>query len=151
MDIKIEKSNEKNVPWELLLLADPSKEAIEKYIHSGECYVAFQDGKIIGAYVLLRRVESIMEIMNIAVKEEMQNKGIGKLLIADAARRAKDKGMKKLLVGTGNSGLKQLAFYQKCGFKEVGIKKDYFIQNYPEPIFENGVQCRDMIILEMVL
>jgi len=29
----------------------------------------------------------------------------------------------------------------------VGIDIDYFSKNYPEEIYENGIQCRDMIRL----
>ncbi|MBT8233378.1 MAG: hypothetical protein KJN84_12165 [Bacteroidia bacterium] len=32
--------------------------------------------------------------------------------------------------------------------KEIqGIEKDYFIDNYKQPIFENGIQCKHLIIL----
>lgn len=31
------------------------------------------------------------------------------------------------------------------------IHHDYFIDNYAEPIFENGIQCRDMVRLGIKL
>lgn len=57
--------------------------------------------------------------------------------------------MDTLVVGTGNSSFDQLALYQKCGFRMKGIIEDYFIEHYEEPIFENGIQCRDMIRLSL--
>ena len=57
-----------------------------------------------------------MEIMNIAVVEHLQE-GIGKKLLSHAIETAKGYGMSKLEVGTGNSSVSQLAFYQKCGFR----------------------------------
>ncbi|GMQ30855.1 hypothetical protein [Algoriphagus confluentis] len=45
----------------------------------------------------------------------------------------------------------QLALYQKTGYEIVGIEKDFFIQNYPEPIFENGIPCKHKIILEKTM
>ena len=150
-DIKIKKIDSREAPMELLLLADPSQEAINKYLKGGNCFVACEGDEIVGAYVMISRNRDEFEIMNIAVAEKRQNEGIGKLLVLDTIKRAKKEGAKKLLVGTGNSSTGQLAFYQKCGFKISGIKKDYFIKNYKESIFENGVQCKDMIMLELAI
>jgi ribosomal protein S18 acetylase RimI-like enzyme len=46
---------------------------------------------------------------------------------------------------------KQLALYQKVGFKKIGVRKSFYVENYPEPIFEKGVQLRDMIVLKKEL
>ena len=40
---------------------------------------------------------------------------------------------------------------QKCGFRITGIDIDFFIRCYQEEIFENGIQCRDMIRLTQYL
>ena len=56
-----------------------------------------------------------------------------------------------LEVGTGNAGIGQLALYQRCGFSIESIEKDYFVRHYPEPIYENGIECRDMVRLRMEL
>lgn len=55
----------------------------------------------------------------------------------------------ELMIGTGNSSINQLALYQKCGFRVIGVERDFFINNYDEPIFENGIQCVDMIRLSI--
>ncbi|MDO8529766.1 MAG: GNAT family N-acetyltransferase [bacterium] len=150
-DIRIKKIDSSEAPMKILLLADPSKESIKKYLKKGSCFAAYEKNTVIGAYILISPKKEIMEIANIAVDKSMQNKGVGKILIKDAIKRAKKEGMKKLLVGTGNSSINQLVFYQKCGFRISGIKKDFFIKNYKKPIFENGIQCRDMIMLEIIL
>ena len=59
---------------------------------------------------------------------------------------AKKMGATELLVGTGNSSLSQLGLYQKCGFRMSYIKAGFFA-SYPEPIYENGIQCLDMVVL----
>jgi ribosomal protein S18 acetylase RimI-like enzyme len=138
-------------PMELLLLADPSPSIIKAYLDRGECYVAELENRIIGAYVLLPTRPHTVELVNIAVAEEHQGKGIGKKLISDAIQNAKKHGYKIIEVGTGNSSINQLALYQKCGFKMVGIDKDFFIKHYQEKIYENGIQCRDMIRLSQDL
>ena|ERR1035437_2724006 len=143
--------NKNELPWELLLLADPSKKTIERYIYESDVYIALINNEVIGVYVLTIISEGIIELKNIAVDKNHQGQGIGKRLVLDAIQRARNKEVKRIEVGTGNSSLSQLALYQKCGFRIVGVKKDFFIENYPEEIIENGIQCLDMIRLAMDL
>lgn len=65
----------------------------------------------------------------------------------DAINRAKANRSKRIEVGTGNSSLKQLAFYKKCGFKIADIDRGFFPRNYKDEIIENGIKCTDMIRL----
>lgn len=145
--------NDEDLPWELLLLADPTKERVDEYVKRGECYVAAEDddGSVNGTYTLLFHHDNSVEIINIAVKNNMQGKGIGKTLVLDIIDRCKRRQVHLLEVGTGNSSIDQLAFYQKCGFRITGVEKDLFTKQYSEPIEENGIRCRDMIRLSMDL
>lgn len=131
----------------LLLLADPSRKLVEAYLGSGTCFVAEMDKRMIGVYVLLQKGPELIEIMNIAVDERHHGKGIGKQLIGHAISHAREQGYKTIEIGTGNSGIGQLALYQKCGFRITGIDRDFFNINYTEAIYENGIQCQDMIRL----
>jgi len=132
-------------PMDLLLLADPSRILVEEYIQRGECFVAESGGQIIGVYVLLPTRPETVELVNIAVKESEQGKGLGKQLVIHAIEVAKSKGYRTIEVGTGNSSIGQIALYQKCGFRITGVDIDFFIRHYSEAIFENGIQCRDMV------
>ncbi|MEK5442369.1 GNAT family N-acetyltransferase [Fredinandcohnia sp. FSL W7-1320] len=132
-------------PMDLLLLADPSRILVEEYIKRGECYVAESDGQIIGVYVLLPTRPETVELVNIAVIKTRHGKGLGKQLVIDAINVAKSKGYRTIEVGTGNSSIGQIALYQKCGFRMNGVDIDFFIRHYSEEIFENGIQCRDMV------
>ncbi len=136
---------------QLLLLADPSEKAIRKYLAEGECFVSVDGSRIIGTYVLMPRSNNAMELINIAVIGKEQGKGLGKLLLKHAIKEARRSGAKRLFVGTGNSSLGQLAFYQKAGFRMTKIIKGYFLKGYDKPIFENGIQCVDMVRMEMEL
>ena len=138
---------DETLPMELLLLADPSEKIVKEYTSRGECYVADLDQRIIGVYVLLPTRPETIELVNVAVAEERHGQGIGKQLVMDAVKVASERGYKTIEVGTGNSGVGQLALYQKCGFRIVGVDVDFFVRHYPEEIFENGIQCRDMIRL----
>jgi N-acetylglutamate synthase-like GNAT family acetyltransferase len=68
-----------SVPMELLLLADPSEQIVKEYLKRGQCYVAELSGNIVAVYVLLPTRPETVEIVNIAVNENHQGKGIGKL------------------------------------------------------------------------
>jgi ribosomal protein S18 acetylase RimI-like enzyme len=137
------------IPIDLLLLSDPSEEVIAEYINSSIKFIASLDSKIVGALVLIKTRPKTMEIMNISVYEEYQNKGIGKQLLNKAIEYAKESKTKTLEIGTGNPGLMQMMLYQKCGFRIVGVELDYFRKNHDEKIFENGIECRDMIRMKM--
>jgi ribosomal protein S18 acetylase RimI-like enzyme len=150
MDIRKLNINEKP-PIDLLLLADPYQKIVEEYVKRGECFIAESDKQIIGVYVLLPTRPNTVELVNIAVAEEQHGKGIGKKLVMDAIQIAKTKGYKSIEIGTGNSSIGQLALYQKCGFRIIGVDIDFFIRHYPEEIFENGIQCKDMIRLSQDL
>jgi ribosomal protein S18 acetylase RimI-like enzyme len=137
-----------NPPWELLELADPSRMIVEGYINSNSCvYVGEILGEIMGVYVLKETEKVVVEIMNVAVHEDQQGKGRGKQLISHAIHEASKQGYARIEIGTGNSSIYQLKLYQQCGFRIVSVDFDYFTRSYDEPIYENGLLCRDMIRL----
>lgn len=139
---------EEEPPFDLLLLADPSITKVKEYLLKGECYIARNDG-IMGVYVLVPINGETVEIMNVAVAEEMKGKGFGKQLVLDALERAKKSGFKRVEIGTGNSSLNQLALYQKCGFRITGVDRDFFLRNYDVAIYENDIRCIDMLRLSI--
>ncbi len=135
-------------PYDLLLEADPNKELVDKYLKEGKYYLGKnKDGELVGLYVLVKVSEEALEIINISVDAKYQGQGYGTMLVSDAIEKARKSGAKKIEIGTGNSSTLQLSLYQKCGFRIVGVDTDFFIRNYPEPIFENGIQCVDMVRL----
>lgn len=146
-----ELEEKESLPWDLLLLADPSKGMIEEYLGKGKTFVVELNKQISGVMVLLPTRPFTIEIINIAVDETKQGIGIGKKLIYYAIDYGKKHGYKRIEIGTGNSSIGQLALYQKCGFRIDGIDRDYFIRNYPEKIEENGIACVDMVRLSMEL
>lgn len=150
VEIRQLESNEM-VPMELLLLADPSEEMISNYLGRGTCFVAIRNNETVGVMVLVPTRLETMEIVNIAVKEHFQGMGIGRTLLNYAIHYSKEQGGRYLEIGTGNSSVNQLLIYQKCGFRIVGVEQDFFIKHYKDEIYENGIQCRDMIRLKLEL
>ena len=151
-NIEIKKlSNKTEIPYDLLSISDPSIESINEYVNRGDCYVAYKNSTIIGVYILIKTRPLTVELVNISVEESHQGTGIGKQLLYNAINTVKKSNAKVIEVGTGNSSISQLAFYQKCGFRIVGVDKDYFKKYYKEKIIENGIECIDMIRLNIDL
>jgi ribosomal protein S18 acetylase RimI-like enzyme len=146
--LKIRKTeNKSEIPFELLLEADPSREMLDHNLQNGDCYLGFDGDELVGAYVLNNTKLFTWEVSCLAVKASYRKKGYGKFLLLDAIKRAKVLGAKFIEIGTGNSNFNQLALYQKCGFRITHVYKDFFLKNYKNPIFENGIRIADMIRL----
>ncbi|RXK19185.1 GNAT family N-acetyltransferase [Macrococcus sp. DPC7161] len=135
----------------LLLLADPSNEMINRYIKHSLIFVLEIDKEAAGVIVLNELNNTTIEIMNIAVKENHQGNGYGKLMLKEAEIIAKSLGYHRLKIATANSSLNQLALYQKCGFRMEEIEKDFFINEYKEVIMENGIRAMDKVILIKII
>lgn len=151
IDLEIRTEDAAAPYMDLLLLADPSPAMVLDYLAEGTLYSARWDDVVVGVFVLVPLDDTNWELKNIAVAEEWQRKGVGRALLCAAIEEVRKVGGKRLDVGTGNSSLNQLAFYQKSGFRMQRIAKNYFSLNYKEPIFENGIQCRDMVVLSLEL
>jgi ribosomal protein S18 acetylase RimI-like enzyme len=152
MQIIIRKVYSKHdLPFDLLLLADEKIEVIEKYIYDSEVYVATEseDSEAVAVFALLKINNSDIEIKNIAVTETLQNRGLGSFLISEIKRIAKLAKFENVIVGTPDRAVKQINFYEKNGFIKYDLKIDFFIKNYPAPIFDKGVMLRDMVMLKM--
>ncbi len=152
MDLIIEELIDKQkAPFDLLLNADPSEELVRSYLACGKCIIAKQNAEVIGVLVYKETGTSIAEIMNVSVRMNFQNRGVGKSLILHAVNKARAEKYKVMEIGTGNPGVLQMLLYQKCGFRIVGVDFDFFRRNYKERIYENGIECRDMIRMRMEL
>lgn len=132
----------------LLLLADEQEDMICRYIDRGMMFVIDDDG-VKAECVVTDEGCGILEIKNIAVKPRYQNMGYGNDLIDFIVERYKGE-YSILQVGTGDSPL-TVHFYEKCGFQKSHIIKNFFVDNYDHPIFEDGKQLVDMVYLKRSL
>jgi ribosomal protein S18 acetylase RimI-like enzyme len=142
---KFDKDNK--LLYEFLLLADPSKELVDEYLKQSDIYIARQNDETLGVVVLFPLTIETVEIKNVAVKPELQGQGIGSFLIENAVQVALLNRQKSICIGTANSSVGQLYLYQKLGFEITDIKRHFFTDNYAEPIYENGIQAKHMLLL----
>jgi ribosomal protein S18 acetylase RimI-like enzyme len=134
----------------LLLLADPEEQAIQKYIGRCELFAAMEDNAPIGVCAVLPLDAERCELKNLAVDPGFQRKGYGKRLVDHVFSVYKDR-YKIMLVGTSDATQDTIRFYKQCGFQYTYTIKNFFVDNYTVPIFDAGVQCIDMIVLERLL
>ena len=148
MSLLIQEVPASDAPMDLLLLADPLSDKIRSYLPGAKCFVASNGEVVVGACVVKPRGAGTYEIMNIVVQPAHQKSGYGTALLKWIIDFFCESGAGQIEVGTGTFGY-QLAFYQRHGFRVTSIDHDFFVKNYPEPIFENGIQLFDMLRLTL--
>jgi len=87
--------------------------------------VALENNNVIG-YAGMWHVVNEGHILNVAVKAENRQQGIGSLLISELENIAMEKEMIGLTLEVRESNSAALQLYQKFGFKAEGIRKRYY-------------------------
>src|SRR5690606_21495179 len=104
-------SKHDKIPYDLLLLADETVEAIDKYIFDSDLYIIEQKDLVIAIYVLYPLNNNEMELKDIPVIDAFQGQGIGGFLLQDAGIKAKENMCNTLLIGAPDTGCKQLQLF----------------------------------------
>ena len=134
---------------DLLLLGDEQIEMVERYLDDGEMFVLYEGNIPVSASIVIEIGTRTFEIKNIATWPQYQGKGYGTALLSYITEYYNPHA-DVLYVGTGNNQ-RTLNFYKHAGFSFSHIVKDFFLENYDHPIFEDGNQLIDMIYLKKVL
>ncbi len=108
-------------------------EDIDKYVLSnpeeailndgGKILFAVYGGKVIGTVALKKVDTDTMELTKMAVDENYQGIGAGKMLCQAAIDKAKDLSIKRLVLYTQTALKPALGIYRKLGFIEVPIEQ----------------------------
>ena len=95
----------------------------------GKCFIAYLDNQPVG-YIALAikdfgyRKSKYIEIENIGVNPQHRSKGIGKMLMDESIRWAKEQKATKLYVSAYWGNKRARDFYKKNGFYESGVEMD---------------------------
>lgn len=138
----------------LLLLADDSESEVRAYYQTGDLYTLRDaGGAALGMALVIPDGDEHAELKAVAVDASRHGQGVGKRLLAAVLAELKARGVRHVTVGTGNSGIGQLAFYQKAGFRLSRIERDFFnpARGYPADLEENGIPLRDMVWMDQEL
>lgn len=139
----------------LLLLAD-EPQPLATYFSDGDLYVLRGDqSEPVGVVLVLPHhgEEDTVELKAVAVAASEHNRGLGQRLVHGTLRDLRERGYHRVIVGTSNAGIGQIAFYQKCGFRLLSIERDYFTleKGYDPDERENGLGNRDMVWFDQFL
>jgi amino-acid N-acetyltransferase len=94
-------------------------------------FIMIEDqGKLVGTGALHIIWDDLAEIRALAIKEEYQGQGVGKLLIAELLKEAVEMDIHQVFALTY-----QVDFFKKCGFKEVS--KD----EMPHKVWKECINC----------
>ena len=83
---------------------------------------AFEDDEILGCCMLSKVNNETLQLRQMAVKDNLQRKGIGGSILAFAENVSRDKGFKKIMMHSRDTAV---GFYEKFGDK---VKGEPFIE-----------------------
>ncbi|VAW91531.1 Ribosomal-protein-S18p-alanine acetyltransferase [hydrothermal vent metagenome] len=90
-----------------------------------KCWVLEDDNDIIGYSVLSIAVDEA-HLLNISIKSERQNEGLGRQFIEKMCELAKMSNADTILLEVRPSNLPAVHLYDSLGFNEVGVRKNYY-------------------------
>jgi GNAT superfamily N-acetyltransferase/catechol 2,3-dioxygenase-like lactoylglutathione lyase family enzyme len=138
---------------DLFSLADDSPAAVSNYRERGRVLVARDGPAVVGHLQLIageRAGEA--EVKSLAVREDRQGAGIGRLLVERAAAVCRDEDLATLVVATAAADTRVLRFYQRLGFRMARVERDVFTAAAGYPAIDiDGIPLRDQVWLSLSL
>lgn len=130
MDVSICKLETEDLKWVLEIenssFKDPwTKGMFEEEIKNGDFYVVKEGDKIIG-YGGFTKAMNEASLVNLAISQDYRRKGIATKLLEHLIKIAKEKKVERMFLEVRRENIGAISFYCKNGFKETGIRKDYY-------------------------
>lgn len=97
---------------------------------TSKTFVIKSNNKIIGTASIfieskfIHKLSSVGHIEDVVIDTEYRNKGLGKLLINHCTKYAREHQCYKIIL---NCDLKNVTFYEKCGFTSKNIEMSLYI------------------------
>jgi GNAT superfamily N-acetyltransferase/catechol 2,3-dioxygenase-like lactoylglutathione lyase family enzyme len=138
---------------DLFALADDSPEQVRSYHDRGRVLVARDGPTLIGHLQLLTGERAgDAEVKSLAVREDRQGTGIGRMLVNRAVSVCREENRETLLVATAAADTGVLRFYQLLGFRLLRVERDVFTAEagYAQ-IGVGGIPLRDQVWLSLTL
>jgi len=105
------------------------------------CKVAELDGNMVG-YAVMMPVLDEVELLDISIAAEYQGRGLGSDLLQQMMGLARGINMQRMFLEVRPSNVAALALYSKHGFREIGLRRDYY---------SAGDKREDAIVMERIL
>lgn len=84
--------------------------------------------KLVG-YFLMMPVVDEAHLLNITVHADLHGQGIGRLMLDQVVKLARQKGLASILLEVRPSNHRALTIYTRYGYQRIGVRKNY----YPAP------------------
>ncbi len=104
-------------------LSNPQKEILDK---GGKIFFGKHNDQIVATVSLMQIDAETYELSKMAVTEEYQGKGIGKLLIEYSIKAAEEMGIKRLILYSNTKLTPAIHLYKKYGFKEIPLTNSHY-------------------------
>ena len=115
--LKIEKSVFRD-PWS-------AASFLEIMSFSPNNWVAISDGHLAG-YIVTQWVLDEIHILNLAVAQAMQRRGIGSKLLEQVIAEGRKYAMRDLFLEVRTGNAPAVALYERFGFKPLSVRKKYY-------------------------
>ncbi len=111
------------------IFPDPwSEESVTSVISTegAMCYTALNDGGEVIAYIVARQIAPEGEIYRIATRPSARRRGVAYRLLDYAVKTERGRGLESLFLEVREQNTPARRLYKAYGFKEVGIRKNYY-------------------------
>ncbi len=99
---------------------------ISTILEGYDCWVACDlDDEVVGYFVLMPVVEEA-HLLNIAVRDDLQKRGLGRKLLEHVIELAREKRFESILLEVRPSNVRAVDLYERYGFQEIGRRKNYY-------------------------
>jgi len=114
-----------NLRWEILRKPWKQPKGSEKDELEDRSFhiIVLDNKKVVGVGRLHKNSDTECQIRYMAVDENYQGKGIGKAILIKLHEKAKESGLKKIVL---NARKKAIGFYEKFGYKNLGKSHTLF-------------------------
>jgi ribosomal protein S18 acetylase RimI-like enzyme len=108
-------------PADLRYLDNPQSLIIEQ---GGRIYMATVDDAVVGTCAILGETDTTAELAKLAVSPDAQGHGIGRILVAESIRQAREMGFATLMLVSNKKLAAALGLYESFGFKHAPLPPD---------------------------
>ncbi|MDC0127214.1 ribosomal protein S18-alanine N-acetyltransferase [Methylophilaceae bacterium] len=102
-----------------------NKNFIDSYGANNLFKVLKNENDIIGYYIALFSFDEC-ELLNITIKSELQQKGLGELMLNDLLSECRKANIANIFLEVRKSNLVAIKLYKKIGFNDIGVRNNYY-------------------------